>query len=121
MRTDETQKAYMELKERRDPRSPCPMCSADSELDFHYWRIIANDFPYDKIAERHSMLVPKRHIAELRELSAEALAEYDEIESKITGFDALLKNLPHDQSIPDHFHLHLIKYKEVEDVGRSCA
>lgn len=92
------------------------MCAADTVQKFEYWRVIPNDFPYDRIADRHCMLVPKRHVADLGALSAEALAEYDEIEDKLEGFDALLKNLPHDQSIPNHFHLHLIKYKEADDV-----
>jgi len=115
MRTDTTERAYEEYIAHGGAHVPCPLCEAETITMFDHWRIIPNRFPYDRIAEYHRMLIPEEHVKEMKELPHEAQAEYERIEQTIQGFDALLKNFPDAQSITEHFHVHLLTYKDVVD------
>ncbi|MEX0930175.1 MAG: hypothetical protein WDZ79_00700 [Candidatus Paceibacterota bacterium] len=107
MRTEETQRRYEEYK--RHPKEGCVICSAQSERELEHWRIVRNDFPYDYVAERHSMLVPKRHVAQYAELTDPEKDEFEGLQPGVEDFDILLKQFPRNQTVPDHLHYHLLK------------
>ena len=112
LRTDQTHSDYITSRSKRKRRgeTDCVLCSEPSIREFSYWRIVPNDFPYDVIAETHHMLLPKRHIQEIHDMTDEEREELIELQEGIDGYDSLTKNFPHQQSIPTHFHLHLLTY-----------
>ena len=111
MRTSEMFDRYEDYK--KDPPPGCPLCRASVVREFDHWLLIDNDFPYDAVAERHCMLVPKRHVGSLEEMTEEERDEFSHVQSTIDGFDSILVNLSHQQTVPEHFHIHLIAYKTV--------
>jgi hypothetical protein len=97
-----------------DKDTICPLCEKTSLIEFKFWRVVENSFPYDRIASVHHMLIPKGHLLET-ELSIEAQKEF--IELKIaylnSHYDIIIEALPHERSIPTHHHYHLILRKEI--------
>ncbi len=112
LRTKKTQKIYDEY--RKNLPKGCVLCRTKPVKDFVYWRLIPNHFPYDKIAQKHQILFPKKHKALLSDLSKNELQELYEIQEKTKDFDVSILNFPHQQTIPDHFHIHLIEYKTIK-------
>ena len=91
----------------------CPLCLKNTIKAFAHWRIVKNEFPYDRIAQTHDMIVPLRHVSE-RELSE---AEKNELRSiKETylseNYEYMIEPTLRRKSIPAHFHLHLIVSKD---------
>ncbi len=115
LRTPETFKKYEEARKNAPPG--CPLCRAkDINVikDFTYWVIIPNDFPYDKIAKENNMLTLKRH-ADLDQMTAEEAAELILIKSQTLPtlpYSTLYENLPRQQSVKGHYHIHLIVLKD---------
>lgn len=60
------------------PNAQCALCAKEPIQEFTHWKIVSNNFPYDRIAELHNMIVPVRHCAE-EELTQEELTEYASI------------------------------------------
>lgn len=93
----------------------CPMCTAPTKTEHINWRIVENIYPYDAVAERHDMLVTKRHLCSDTELTSEELAELFKL--KVTSlndsYTFIMEALPSNKSIPGHYHLHLIVPKVV--------
>jgi hypothetical protein len=94
----------------------CALCLKEPVETFKYWKIVANDFPYDLIAREHNMLLPMRHIAE-DGLSSDELRELIDIKMNHLDpkYDYVIEAAPKNKSIPDHFHLHLIVMKNSLD------
>jgi len=118
-RSEEVTKAYENHKKSGIMQNACVLCVRKPVKGFSYWKIIPNHFPYDLIAELHEMLVPIRHTSE-RGLNEEEKAELLEIKEKYLGkynFVAAATTSTH--SIPEHFHLHLIVGKQLEDGNLS--
>ena len=92
----------------------CPLCSAPSIVEYEYWRIISNKYPYDAVAKVHHMILPKAHGPE-SELSTEAVAELYRLKTEVLGkeYSHLFEALPGAKSIPGHFHLHLMVPKVI--------
>lgn len=87
------------------------------KTEHEHWRIIANAFPYDEIAEIHHMLIPKEVVGEFADISASAQKEYHEIMSEIDALDYYtftLLNFSKGRSVTSHWHIHLIRAKERE-------
>ena len=113
LRTEEGEAFYQSQKKLQD-KNFCFLCERDLlRREFKYWFICENRYPYTRVSEKHDLLAIKRHIKTLEELTKE---EYDELESIIyqicrrqIDYDQILFNVPHKQSNPFHFHLHLIK------------
>ncbi len=85
--------------------------------EFKYWLIIENEFPYDAIAELHHMLVPKRSVAfDWDLLSREELEEYNFIRKEYLPelYELIWENLPKNRTIPEHFHVHLLRLKRTK-------
>lgn len=94
---------------RGDMAKRCVLCPKTPIKQFVHWKIIENDFPYDRIAARHHMIIPIRHVAG-DGLSAEELRELEDIKRAYINdaYDYILEAVPRIKSIPAHFHLHLI-------------
>ena len=90
----------------------CILCKKDSIAEFEHWRIIINDFPYDRIAKVHHMVIPKRHVSE----DSISFEEWNELALLKGGYisdnyDYIIEAAHRNKSIPGHFHLHLIAVK----------
>ena len=86
----------------------CVLCTAEPLETFTYWKIIQNDFPYDRIAETHHMIVPRRHCIEL-DLTNEEKIEFSRIKKDVLDrYNYIIEPTNTLKSIPNHFHLHLI-------------
>ena len=110
-RTPESQKAYNEIRANLPSGEPCALCSIQPIQQFENWKILPNAYPYDRIAERHEMIVPVRHVTEgeLSEVEREELLQLKRTVIK-DRCDYIIEATT--QSIPHHFHLHLVTAKE---------
>lgn len=113
LRSEEKEQEYTEYRNSGALEDGCKLCQADSILEFNYWRIINNRFPYDKISRIHHMIVPKRHAKET-ELNQEEKFELRQIKIQPIGkdYDYIIEATVKNKSIPAHFHLHLVEVKE---------
>lgn len=112
LRTDDVIQKYIQHKQ-----DICFFCFSDTVRTFKYWKLKKNMFPYDKIAEEHMMLSTYEHISEREQLMPAAKAELEEILKMYNDeeyFDAYLENFKICRTILDHFHIHLIKFKNTE-------
>lgn len=79
--------------------------------------IIGNDYPYDAVADRHHLLIPKQHTNRVTDLSVAAQQELSIILMELEAsdrYDCQLTNFPVGQSHPTHFHIHLLRWKRRE-------
>jgi hypothetical protein len=108
LRTPATEREYQQAK-----KSTRFMRTAPSLVDFTEWRIIENDYPYDKIAKIHHLLIPKRQVDRPLMLNEYEVAEYMGILEHVIPktYDAILLNMPKQQSIKGWMHYHLLTYK----------
>ncbi|MDP3953262.1 MAG: hypothetical protein Q8P99_00340 [bacterium] len=114
LRTRESQEKYEAFKKEGGLNNGCGLCEADSIKEFDYWRLIKNKFPYDRIAEVHDMIIPKRHIRE-NDLSESEKTELLEIKNGDyigNNYHFIIEATTGVKSIPTHFHLHLTRIKE---------
>ncbi len=93
----------------------CPLCASDVLSEFDHCLLIPNRFPYDAIAEKSAMLIPKRHVTSLDELSAEERENFETVRDTVEGFDAYIRNFTHHQTIPGHYHIHLVRFRVIEE------
>ena len=123
MRTKETEAKYAEWKLQRGLERGCPLCIeapfngfiyCATVKNFTHWKIVVNDFPYDKIVEKHHMLVPLRHVAE-GGLTAEERKELFDLKPTYLNdeYQFIIEATHKTKSVPEHFHLHLIVAKEL--------
>ena len=106
LRTDEMHDTYVNTK--KDPNF---YENAESLLEYEFWRVIQNQFPYDTIATTHDLLIPKRQVVSELHLTSLERVELYQIKSKIIedqAYDMLVWNFPHQQSAPSRLHYHLI-------------
>jgi len=98
-----------------DPKI-CPLCYNKPIKIFKYWKILKNDFPYDRIAKVHDLLVPKRHETEDK-LTKKELEELKLIKDKYVNdknkhkYTFIMEVTKLGKTIPSHFHLHLLGLK----------
>lgn len=79
--------------------------------EFEHWAIIENDFPYDAIASTNHLLFTKREIPfDWDLLNQEELKELNKIRKEYLNknYEVVWENLPKGQTVPVHFHLHLL-------------
>lgn len=115
-RTKETHEAYMKVIETGHLKDGCPLCKSNTITEFSYWRLIGNDFPYDRVAEVHHQIVPKRH-TDGEDLTEEEKAEFSlllKTDLNSRGYNYVMQSLPKNMSIPAHLHYHLIKARNFE-------
>lgn len=112
-RTKKNEREYKKEKLLSKKNKKCALCEKESIKEFKYWRVVQNEFPYDYIASLHNMLVTKRHVSrnylnkvEKKELEKIHKSYFD------TTYDCVIQSTIKTQSLPQHFHLHLIVNKE---------
>lgn len=109
-RKPESEKSYQDaLKNGR--KANLETRAALPGKDFKHWKVVENEFPYDGIAKRHHMLVPKRKVAIDLQLTPDELDEMFLIK-RILGkeYDAYTENPMHGRSVKEHYHVHLIQW-----------
>lgn len=113
LRTKESEDRYDKLIAEGFLDGKCKLCEASSIQDFTHWRIIRNKFPYDRIAQIHNMVIPKRHVRE-DELSKEEKEEYETIKRTHVNdhYEFIIEPTLKMRSIPQHFHVHLLITKD---------
>lgn len=109
MRTKETQAKYKAYQDAGGLNDGCVLCDRKTTKEFKYWKIIPNDFPYDRITEIHDIIFPVRHVTEY-ELNADELAELRELKEKYLNenYEYIIESTYKMKSVPEHHHLHLI-------------
>jgi hypothetical protein len=113
-RTKETHEAYIAVIEKGHLTDGCPLCVSESLAEFTHWRLTGNRFPYDRVAEVHHMLIPKRH-TNGEDLTTEERAELTlllKTELNTRDYNYVMQSLPKNMSIPAHLHYHLITAKQ---------
>jgi diadenosine tetraphosphate (Ap4A) HIT family hydrolase len=113
LRSAKYHETYEKLKLERKGQDHCFLCSTKSIQEFKHWRILLNDFPYDVIASTHHLIVPKIHKTEhllTEEEREELILLKDTVLDKVYEF--VVETLPSQKSIPKHFHLHLMVFKD---------
>jgi diadenosine tetraphosphate (Ap4A) HIT family hydrolase len=117
-RSKATFDAYQEKVQSGHLTHGCRLCEAEPLAEFEYWYIIPNNFPYDRVADVHHMIVPKRH-TDGDDLSTAELKELDVLkktELNTRAYNYIMQSLPNQMSIPAHLHYHLLKVKTFADV-----
>lgn len=113
LRTKEGEEKYAAYKARGGLGKVCALCSKKALMDFKFWRIVPNDFPYDRIASVHHMLIPHRHVEESG-FTPEEHREFLELKSQHLNenYGYLIEATHRTKSVPEHFHVHLIVAEE---------
>jgi diadenosine tetraphosphate (Ap4A) HIT family hydrolase len=113
LRTPETQAKYVEYIASGRLESGCALCAKTTLREFSHWKIVQNDFPYDRIASMHHMLIPKRHVSEA-ELTEEEHQEFLALKNGTLNdmYDYFLEAAHRAKTVPAHFHIHLVVLKE---------
>lgn len=113
LRTQETKERYGKLLASGVLEHGCVLCKMEPIKEFKHWKIIKNDFPYDKIAKTHHMIIPVRCVEESG-LTDEELKELKEIKHNylFPTYEWILEATEKKKSVPGHFHLHLIISKD---------
>jgi len=82
---------------------------------YTHWHIITNLFPYDKIAQTHDMLVPKRTFGKMSECNKDEWDESKQLSLNSRQMPTMmqfLENFSRNRSVSKHLHLHLLVWKE---------
>lgn len=108
LRYPETEKRYRDLIATGILERCCVLCDKEAISSFTHWKIITNDFPYDRIAKTHDMLVPLRHVIE-GSLTDEEHQELLDIKHGYVNdhYDYIIEPTHHGKSIPTHLHSQL--------------
>ena len=112
LRTKKTEKKYKEFKKTNSFTEGCVLCRMKPIKSFEYWKIVNNDFPYDKIADPHHMILPKRHTKE-RGITKEEWREFKELKEGYlnNNYTFIFESTHKTMTVPGHFHLQLIVIK----------
>lgn len=74
--------------------------------------ITPNQYPYDAIATRHDLLHPTRKVADWNDLTTTEMDDFRSIVATLRGYDAVLYNITHAQTVRDWIHVHLLVFEE---------
>lgn len=108
LRKPETAERYEEYLKRKKP-GDCYLCRATSIKEFKFWRLLPNEFPYDRIAKTHHLITLRRH-ADENGLTVEEYNElYDIKHSLRNDYDMLFENTLKRKSIREHYHIHAME------------
>lgn len=112
LRTPKAIKSYEKrLKDVKDGTYVFDLLKLKSLDSWMYWVLMENEFPYDKIASKHNLLIPKRFIADGKELEEEELYELYQIKDELgDDYDVYMESAKHNRTVENHFHIHCIEY-----------
>jgi hypothetical protein len=89
--------------------------------EWKHWAIIDNAFPYSAVFKTHHLLLPKRVTTE-DGLTAAERKELPLILKELNNegaYDCMMSNFTKKQSILQHYHMHLLSFKEKRfELGR---
>lgn len=89
-----------------------PLVEEERLKQWQYWALIDNSFPYSAAFKTHHMLIPKRVTTE-QSLRAEERKELKDILYELSDqYDCHMTNFSKKQSIKNHYHIHLLTYKD---------
>ncbi|MCD5381864.1 MAG: hypothetical protein LR017_00940 [Candidatus Pacebacteria bacterium] len=115
LRTQKLAEEYTTYRNTWTEETGCVLCTCDVAKEFTYWKICPAKFPYDLIASRHDMLLPKRHVTENGLTDAEH-AEYLDIKrNHLSDYEFVVEGTSHTQTVPQHFHQHLLVMKKIPE------
>lgn len=117
LRSEENERRYGEFIASGGLRE-CPLCRLAPIRTFTHWKIVENEYPYDLVVELHHMLVPLRHVTD-GELTDEELREFAELKHDVVLHDTyqyFMEAARPTQSVPAHFHVHLVVMKDLAGV-----
>ena len=84
------------------------------KIEWKYWALMYNQFPYDKVYETHDLLFCKRHV-DWGDLTVKEITEYNQIMKELRPlYHQLVENIGSRISQPSHYHIHLCKFYEGE-------
>lgn len=107
LRTSETEAQYETYLRNKKP-DDCYLCKATSLKEFTHWRILENQYPYNRIAKTHHLISLRRH-ADENNLTVPEYNELYEIKRLLKDdYDILFENTLKRKSIREHFHIHAI-------------
>jgi len=121
-RTAATQKLYDEARKdgttilRKDSNGNCYF-DWEKEVaiqEWNNWVLLSNRFPYDKIFLQHDILLPKKRVAFIRQMSKDVLDEYFLVKKEIDeeqNYNSIVENFSTSRSVKQHFHAHLVVWK----------
>jgi hypothetical protein len=120
LRTPETLKVYRARRQKLgDSLAKVDLTKLPFIRAWKYWVLVENEFPYDKIAKKHDLLVATRHFvhdAELDILEREELFAIKAEFAESKEYDSLLENLSHNRTVPWQYHLHCIKFHHITPI-----
>lgn len=96
---------------------PCRYCVVQNVVrEYAHFLIMENDFPYTRIAKTSHMLSPKRHVSNVEDFTQAERDELHDIYTRINSgegaYDQIIKNTEKNMTIPGHFHVHLIQFRD---------
>lgn len=84
--------------------------------EFTHWVLIKNNFPWDKIANEHYLLIPKRMFGLAEDMNSLEKQELEKIKTKFyTTYDMIIENMRSLRSVAHHYHVHVLILKEETD------
>lgn len=121
LRSPEMMDLYIKTMEKRREEGQLSTSFLDGShvivKEFDHWVIIENAFPYDGIASTSHMIVTKRIVPfDWRLLTPEEEKEIEFLKETYLNehYEVVWENLPKGQTVPGHFHLHLLVLKRSE-------
>lgn len=97
-RSDECNARYKEFIDRKLP------FMAELVRSSRFYKIFKNTFPYDRIASSHHLLFSKQLSNTELMMLAQQIVDSGE-------YDMLILNAPKRQSLPEEYHIHLLRLK----------
>jgi diadenosine tetraphosphate (Ap4A) HIT family hydrolase len=110
LRTEATEARYQaDIKAGRTQ----PLSEVKSLAEWKHWRLIPNEYPHDLVCIEHDLLVPKRIFSEPLKMELEEQMEllsilFNDLKNQ---YDTIKINYPRQQSVLNHWHLHLVRNK----------
>jgi hypothetical protein len=123
LRSEETMDRYIahaaERAKIENPPNPFENIEEMAIKSFNHWVIVPNEFPYDAIATTSHLLFTKRTVPfDWTLLNTDELEELESLRKTYLNehYDLIWENLPKGQTVPGHFHLHvlILKREKVE-------
>lgn len=111
-----TLKSELQYQADKATGSTRPLDQEPHIIDYEYWYIIKNRYPYDTAFCEHDMILPRRIFATRRDISVAEAIELDTILDDLKHqYDIVFENLPHRRSVLTHYHLHLGLYHKTRE------